>query len=47
MDGNSLARCRMMPHTTEERPVYWKLLKQVLANLGLTEEQWMERYVDK
>lgn len=39
--GNPLA------HTAEERPCYWKLLRKVLSNLGLTEEQWRAKYVDQ
>lgn len=33
-------------HAEEEHPVYWKLLQKVLADLGLTEEQWKKMYVD-
>lgn len=33
-------------HKAEDRPVYWKLLQKVLADLGLTEEQWRKIYVD-
>ncbi|KAI7779041.1 hypothetical protein LA080_001387 [Diaporthe eres] len=41
----SLPQCGLVTHTVEERPVYWKLLQKVLANLGLTEEQWRTMYV--
>lgn len=45
--GSSLDRRKAMAahHEAEDRPVYWKLLQKVLANLGLTEEQWMMMYV--
>lgn len=46
-DSGSSSQCNLVTHTAEERPVYWKLLQKVLADLGLTEEQWMELYVDQ
>lgn len=46
-DLASLDRYDLMTHASEERPVYWKLLQKVLANLGLTEEQWKAKFVDQ
>lgn len=46
-DLGSSSQCNLVTHTTEERPVYWKLLQKVLADLGLTEEQWRALYVDQ
>lgn len=46
-DSKSLDQCNLVTYNTEERPVYWKLLQKVLANLGLTEEQWRALYVDQ
>lgn len=45
--SGSLDQCNLVAHTAKERPVYWKLLQMVLANLGLTEEQWRAKYVDQ
>lgn len=46
-NSRSLDQGNPLVHTAEERPVYWKLLQKVLANLSLTEEQWRAKYVDQ
>lgn len=46
-DSGPLSQNNLVTHTAEERPVYWKLLQKVLANLSLTEEQWRAMYFDQ